>query len=295
MKYIILGHQNPDVDSILSGILLERIFTRNIKSDSFKFIIPDDTIDELTKKIISNLGIDINDYKDKTVDELDQIILVDHYEDTRYNNRICAIYDHHPITSNLNYFENVSSYHLTKSCSTTTIIYNMFNEYITKDEFILVLVGALVDTVSFNSDKTNYEEVELLKKKCEEYGYDINNYLEIGLCLNNLDDLNKIYLNGLKKHVLQDKKVESSYIQIKDIDKNNSKIEAIISMLTNYLNQEKLDIFVFIVHDMDNFKSIAYKITKEGITIDNYDSYTSRSSIIANLNQELLEKKTTRV
>ena len=294
MKYIILGHQNPDVDSILSGILLERIFTRNIKSDSFKFIIPDDTIDELTIKIISNLGIDINDYKDKTVNETDQIILVDHYEETRYSNRICAIYDHHPITSNFNY-NNVHSYHLTKSCSTTTIIYNMFNEYITKDEFILVLVGALVDTVSFNSDKTNYEEVELLKKKCQEYGYDINNYLEIGLCLNNLDDLNKIYLNGLKKHVLQNKRVESSYVQIKDVDKNKDKIETILSMLTNYLNQKNLDIFVFIVHDMNNFKSFAYKMTKDGITIDKYDSYTSRSSIIANLNQELQEKKTTRV
>lgn len=36
--YIIIGHDNPDVDSILSGILLEKIFKK--KGLSASFIIP---------------------------------------------------------------------------------------------------------------------------------------------------------------------------------------------------------------------------------------------------------------
>ena len=38
-KYIILGHENPDVDSIVSGYLLEKLLLS--KSFNVEFIIPD--------------------------------------------------------------------------------------------------------------------------------------------------------------------------------------------------------------------------------------------------------------
>ena len=63
MKYIILGHVNPDVDSVLSGVLLERILNRYTNNE-FKFIIPDDFIDDITKKIVNDLGIDISKYQE---------------------------------------------------------------------------------------------------------------------------------------------------------------------------------------------------------------------------------------
>ena len=42
-KYIILGHENPDVDSIISGYLLEKLMLS--KGFKAEFIIPDKKID----------------------------------------------------------------------------------------------------------------------------------------------------------------------------------------------------------------------------------------------------------
>lgn len=290
MEYIILGHQNPDVDSILSGILLERLFNRNTNYN-FKYIIPDEEIDEITKKIMNDLKIDITKYQEKNINDDDLLILVDHYEDDRYNNRICAIYDHHPTKSDYNNPLSFAYYNY-QSCSTTTVIYNLFKEYLTKDDFILVIVGALVDTVSFKSTKTNQEEVKMLLEKCQEYNIDINNYLDMGLSLNNLDNLDNVYLFGLKKYIIQDKKVESSYIQIKDVQGNIDKINTIISMIVDYVDKNDIDIFVFIVHDMDNLKTTTYEITKESIQVNTYDKYTSRGTkIIPDLDQRLKDEK----
>ncbi len=290
MEYIILGHQNPDVDSILSGILLERLFNRNTNYN-FKYIIPDEEIDEITKKIINDLKIDITKYQEKNINDDDLLILVDHYEDDRYNNKICAIYDHHPTKSDYNNPLSFAYYNY-QSCSTTTVIYNLFKEYLTKDDFILVIVGALVDTVSFKSTKTNQEEVKMLLEKCQEYNIDINNYLDMGLSLNNLDNLDNVYLFGLKKYIIQDKKIESSYIQIKDVQGNIDKINTIISMIVDYVDKNDIDIFIFIVHDMDNLKTTTYEITKESIQVNSYDKYTSRGTkIIPDLDQRLKDEK----
>lgn len=294
MKYVILGHQNIDVDSILSGILLERILNKFTK-DEFKFIIPDDTIDDITKKIVTDCKIDLSKYYEKNIDNDTSIILVDHYEDDRYNNKICAIFDHHP--PKIDYQNPLKfAYYNEASCSTTTLIAKLFKDYISKEDFILALIGAIVDTVSFKSTKTNQEEVKYLLDKCNEYNININDYLDIGLCLNNLDDLNNVYLYGLKKYNLQGMNIESSYIQIKDVNGNKEKINTIISMLINYINKNNIDIFLFIIHDMDQFKTTTYEIRKDGILKKEYDKYTSRGSkIIPDLEQRIINQKTTRI
>lgn len=293
MKYVILGHQNPDVDSVLSGALLERILNRYTKNE-FKFIIPDN-VDEITTEIVTNAGIDINQYKQKDVPEDARLILVDHYEDNRYSNKICGIYDHHPPKTDFNNPLKVAYYN-SPSCSTTTVLYNIFKDYLTKEDFIQVLIGAVVDTVSFKSTKTNQDEVKLLMEKAKEYNIDINKYLDIGLCLNNLDDLNKAALYGLKDYELQGKYVQSSYIQIKDVENNKEKIASMLNILTDYINKNNVDIFVFIVHDMDSFKTTTFEISENGIEQVSYDKYTSRGSkIIPDLEQKLINQKTTSI
>jgi inorganic pyrophosphatase/exopolyphosphatase len=292
MKYIILGHENPDVDSVLSGILFERIFNRKFNSNKFKFIIPDNEVDEITTKIVSDLGIDINNYMCKDIDLDDELVLVDHYEDNRYTNKIKAIYDHHPTIPG-NEPGNIETYYNLKSCSTTCVLAKLFEEDLTKDDLLLVLIGALVDTVSFKSTKTNYSEVEFLERKCREYSIDINKYKDIGLCLNDITNPQESYLYGLKKYTIHDKKVESSYIQIKDVKHNRNKLILMLFYIKQYMEQNNIDIFVFIVHDMDNFKTTSYELTKDKMEdITEYDSYTSRgSTIIPELSNKILKLK----
>lgn len=53
---IILGHENPDVDSIISAIILNKILTK--KGYSSEFIIPDKEINKDTLEILNNYNID---------------------------------------------------------------------------------------------------------------------------------------------------------------------------------------------------------------------------------------------
>lgn len=285
MKYIILGHPNPDVDSIFSGILLERLSNKVANSDKYKYMIPDDNIDGITLEIVKKFGIDIREYQSKDIGIDDEIILVDHYEDNRYSNKIKAIFDHHPVTTDFK--DKPEVYYNLNSCSTTMVLAKIFDKILTKEDLILVLVAALVDTVSFNSTKTNFEEVKYLKKRCEDFSIYINDYYEIGLCLNSLEDLKKTSLYGLKKYKIHGKKVVSSYIQIKNVSDNDDKINEMLLNIRAYMIENNIDIFLFLVNDMDFFKTKTYEFFGDNIEITEYDKCISRGSTAI----PILEKK----
>ena len=79
-KYIILGHENPDVDSIISGYLLEKLMLS--KGFKAEFIIPDKKIDLESLTICSNFGLNIKEYgyqKDLPETREYKYLLVDHH------------------------------------------------------------------------------------------------------------------------------------------------------------------------------------------------------------------------
>ena len=76
--YIILGHENPDVDSIVSGVLLERYLTRQGKEA--RFMIPDRKVDEESVSICLSFGLDPRKYQGELPKEKNEYILVDHHE-----------------------------------------------------------------------------------------------------------------------------------------------------------------------------------------------------------------------
>ena len=293
MKIVILGHENPDVDSLLSGILLEK-YMKDTYKQNFEFIIPDGNVDEESKQILKSIGIDISSYCHKKVNPNDKLLLVDHNVENRFNNEIIGIIDHHPTIEQEEKKENYCININQNSCSTTAIIGEMF-DIKDKNDFTLALVGALVDTASFHSTKTNQEQAQWLKQRCIDLGIDFEKYYDIGLCLTDMKNLNEVYLNGLKKYSIEGNKVESSSIQIKDITKYASTINQLIDYIENYRVTKNLDYFVFIVHDMDQFKTTTYTISNEGVTIKNYDKYTSRGNvIIPELKDFIIQKKTKR-
>ena len=281
MKRVILGHSRPDVDSILSGIILEIILNK-IKTDNieYKFIIPDKIIDSDTKSIVEQFGIDLSRFQKVSTDKDDELILVDHNEEDRFDNPIIAIYDHHPDSKEKENKSTKKVYIVRNSCSTTTILAQEYFNFMTIDMFLWALIGALVDTASFNSTKTNKLEEKWLREKSKGLGINIDDYYDIGLCLTDITNIKEAYLNGLKSYVEGSYKIESSYIQIKDIEKNNKKIDDIIDLIKQYIIDKQLNIFVFIVHDMDKMKTIAYIITKNSIEKKEYQEYTSRGNTI---------------
>ena len=71
-KYIILGHEHPDVDSIVSGYIYQNYLRRrNINAE---FIIPDKKINEDTLEICRSFNLGPTDFQ-KTLD-YDELVLL---------------------------------------------------------------------------------------------------------------------------------------------------------------------------------------------------------------------------
>ena len=282
-NFIIIGHDNPDVDSILSGILLDRIIKKNGLSSSF--IIPDKNIESDTLGVLKFLGIDFSSFQSSIPQDNVDYILVDHH-DRVLPKKPYMIIDHHPdhefVTDNKFYINSFSS-------STSCIIGKKFENLLDRDDMILILVSALVDTASFHSKKTNPDDTNWLLSKCREFSINIDDYYKIGLCLTDLSDIN-VRFHGLKKYLYKDISFESSYIQIQDVHDNQEVICNILLKLMEYVKQNNLYLFAFIVHDMDLFSSSVFYVYSDYFTFKKYDSYISRgNNVVPNIYQAIDE------
>lgn len=286
-EYIILGHENPDVDSIISGYLLEKLL--RLENINAKFIIPDLELDLETVKICNKYGFDVNDFKGKVdFNDIDQkYILVDHYQ-RDVAGEIFMVVDHHPVNDK----KCCQNYRNEFASSTTCLICQGNEEKFSKKDLELACLAAVVDTASFNSTKSRDEDKEWFFEICRNYGLDFKKLLKDGLQLTDLSDLNTACYSCLKRYNIAGGVVEASVIQIESLDSEKEKINKMLNIITSHVVNDRLCMFVFIVHDMHLFKTRVYYIEKDKIALKNYPKYTSRGTvIIPSIEKELLKQK----
>ena len=111
-----------------------------------------------------------------------------------------------------------------------------------------------------------------------------------------MSNIDEVKLNGLKKYNFEGNLVESSYIQIEEITNYSKKITYIIDRLMNYVKENNLKVFIFIVHDMKAFRTTVYNITANNYTVKYYNEYTSRgNNIIPEIEAELKKDSNRRI
>lgn len=273
MKYVILGHENPDVDSLISGYILEKVMKK--KGYDVSFCIPDIAVASDTEKICNKYNLYVGKYY---VDELPsdvKYILVDHNE-RKVPGEIVAVLDHHPTPndkSDIGYYRNE------KVSATACMIAKDCEDMLDKHDIEMACVATFIDTVSFHSTKTVKKDISWVNEMTTKYDLDYDEMYRDGLCLTELTDVEEIAFNGLKKAEYKGVSIHSSYVQIVDLEKNKKIIEDIIETLKKYRKKENVDLFVFIVYDMTNFYTKVYKINDE-IEIDEYFLYASRGNTI---------------
>lgn len=273
-KYMILGHENPDIDSVISGYLLEKLLLS--LGFNAQFIIPDKTVEKEVINICSDFELNINDYMRELPNEKSyKYILVDHHE-RQTPGPIVRIIDHHPskVKMKINWYQNIPS------SSTSCIICKENEKYFNKHDIELAILAAMIDTASFHSTKTVQSDIIWVKEMCRKYKIDFNKLYKVGLCLTDISNLDVAKFNGLKKYNFNGLLVESSYIQIQNVSDYFNEIAYIISSLMNYVKEKDLKVFVFIVHDMSIFKTTVYEITSNDYKVKYYDVYASRGNTI---------------
>lgn len=277
MKYLVKGHENPDVDSVVSGYLLTKVL--NTLGYDAEFIIPD-VIGEETLGICLDFGFNPSIYQVDDYDKSANFILVDHFQDDEDN--IVGIVDHHK-----NNIEIIKcDYWYDSASSVSLMIAEKYENILNRQDILLACLATFVDTVSFHSTKSRKSDRDWIDKMCQKYNLDYNRLYNAGLCMTDITNLDKVIFNGMKSYVFNNYRVESSYIQIKEI--SEGQIDYMLSVLKEYVASKDKLIFVFIVHDLNEFTTKVYKISKNNIEIEEYNQYTARGDgIIAKLSKTL--------
>lgn len=165
----IIGHKNPDIDSIASTILLTSIFKKNGVLAIPTFLNEGYDIDETNKNICDdcldlNMTIlDINDLAKKN------FILVDHNDPTQsigFGKRIVWGIDHHKSSGILN------NMIIKDFCSCSLLIYDKFKDIyeFTNEEKFMIYMANLDDTLYFKGSKYDEKYKDLI----DSLGYDLD-------------------------------------------------------------------------------------------------------------------------
>ena len=118
MEYIILGHVNVDVDSIVSGYLLEKIMTK--KGYKASFVIPDEEVAKESEDLCSKYDLSLYQFKNRQLKDDAKYILVDHNV-RDVPGEIVAVIDHHPVLDG----EKKDNYYIEEASSTACMISNL--------------------------------------------------------------------------------------------------------------------------------------------------------------------------
>lgn len=285
-KYIILGHKNVDVDSVVSGILLEKLLIR--KGYDAQFIIPDETIDEEVLAICERYEISVKKYQKKLHNNPSfRYILVDHHVRDEVS-PVVAIIDHHPTTQKI----DIPYYHNERASSTACKIAEGHESMFSKDEIQLAVLATFVDTASFHSSKTQERDTKWAMQMIQKYHFSYNQLYQDGLCLTKVDSPNSALLHGLKEYTFAKQKIASSYIQIAEREQLSNQLPNIINRMQKYVKEKQLSLFVFLLHDMTKFQSSVYYITNQTISCKDFDHYVSRGSeIMPSIEKKFIKKR----
>lgn len=271
----VVGHKNPDIDSILSGIIFE--YYGKLINKNFKYVISDKKVPEDNLEILNYLNINYEKYFED-IEEEDKLILLDHHS-TNYKNLVLGCIDHHPEFYKDNKTLNI------KASSTAKIIYDyLLKDFKLPDKIMkMIILSILVDTSNFRSSKAVISDKEFVKNMCILYNFDLIELEKLGDCLTNINNEQCIF-NGKKEYIMENKKVLSSYIQVKNI--SSIEIDKILQMIKK-IDYKNYYLWFFLIFDIGNNSTILYEFYNNIKEEHKYNKVLSRGNDII----PYLEKK----
>lgn len=270
----IIGHDNPDVDSTIAGILLAKLLKFLGYHAEFK-ILQKVKKNDSWKILMDLTDIDMTEYEEDIEDETCKLILVDHYK-TSHAGEVLACIDHHPT-----YEKNTYTFSYVRNCTAAAyMVYELMKEAnypIKAVDAKHVIIAMMVDTISFKSSKAIPEEAEVAKALAEEFGLNYEYLEHYCFCLTPIDTMSteEIICNGQKKYNYNGSKVVSAYVQIYGMPNPSDIEEWIFMMRFNCLNNG-VDMYVFLIFNLKDGITHEYRVRGTSIEKFCHDGILSR-------------------
>ena len=163
----IIGHRKPDVDSIVSTVILSNIFKSKDIECYPCFLDNDYEIDEYNKRILDDC-VDLN-MKTISLNDNYNYVLVDHNDPTQsigFGKKIVWGIDHH---KNSHILSNIL---IGDTCSCSLFIYKYFKNYynFSNEEKFMIYMASLADSLFFKGSRFSESDKELIS----ELGFDLD-------------------------------------------------------------------------------------------------------------------------
>ncbi|MHA1574556.1 MAG: manganese-dependent inorganic pyrophosphatase [Alphaproteobacteria bacterium] len=254
MKTIILGHMNPDADSILSAIALEDLLTkRGIDCQAFAQGSPAKDAQWVLDKFGFSAPEIISSVANRDVFLVDTTIVAQMPADIKQAN-IVGIVDHHKL-GEITSSGPIEAWIRPVGCCGTIIkeMYDYYNIKIPEKIAGLLLSAILNDTVIFKSPTTT----DLDTKACQKLAKiakisDIESYgKEMFIIKSDVNSpADKLLFRDYKEYEINGKKTGIGQLELIDLNTIESKKNSLIAEMKKIKAEKKLDAVILMLTDI---------------------------------------------
>lgn len=273
-KVLVIGHKNPDTDSIMSALSYAYL-KQQLGMNAEAVRLGEVSLE--TAYGLEYFGVEAPRFIEKAAPEVQQVILVDHNEkqqsvDDIDEVQVIEVIDHHRIA---NFETSGPLYYRAEpvGCS-ATIINKLFKENgVTIPKHIAgLMVSAIIsDSLLFKSptfteeDRTAALELaEIAEIDIEAYGLEL---LKAGADLSSKTAAELVGLDS-KEFGMGDYQVEVAQVNAIDVNNMLQRQEEIEEAMCAVLENKKLDLFLFVITDILNSNSVALVVGEQAAKVE---------------------------
>lgn len=273
-KVFVLGHKNPDTDSICSAISYAYLKNQiGMQAEPIRL----GELNNETLYALEKFAIEQPRLVERVSEEVSQVILVDHNERQQSAEditdvQVIEVIDHHRIAN----FETTDPLYFRAEpvgC-TTTILLKLFKENgveIPANIAGLMLSAIISDSLLFKSPTCTPQDVAAARELAEIAGIDAEEYglamLKAGADLSNktLEDLMSL---DSKEFEAGDHRFEVAQVNAIDVNEVITRQKELEVLMQQVIGQKELDLFAFVVTDILNNNSVAIVLGRRADIIE---------------------------
>lgn len=256
-RICLLGHDNPDMDSLLSCVLMQRLLA--FWGMPAQIVLPTQA-DEQCRQLMPKLGFDLEAWRGQTHAD-DALILVDHHA-PQHEGTLATVIDHHPT----DFPPDAPFVWLAHSGACAAMVYRLMQEAgmpVTREDEAMAVSALYLDTLALRSTKIRPEEVLWARERAAALGLDIPFLEREGLGLQDPAlPADVLAMTGKKRFVFGKKVVFSSYVQFEGMPPEL--MDALLLTLKAALAANGADLWAFLYQNPIAMNSVEYDIWPDG-------------------------------
>lgn len=269
-RLVITGHDTPDVDSVVSCVLMKGLL--DAWGIAAQIVLPTPA-DKQAHRVMARSGIDVDAWRGE-VTAADGLVLVDHHRPL-HPGEVLACVDHHPT----DYPPRFPYVQIEPSGACALMVLRLWEEAgvpVTRLARELAVTALYLDTIALRSAKIPPEEAQWAGEQAARLGMDVDWLMREGMGLRDMSlPARTLAMLGKKVYDFGGKRVCSTYVQTNGMTRE--KLGEILTVLKEAVVLEEACLWVFLVHDPVAMRSSEYDITPDGgVQMQSYEYLASR-------------------